>query len=146
MNSVVLAGRLVADPELKTTQTGVEVTSFRLAVNQDYAKQGEERKADFFNIVAWRQTAAFVCKYFHKGDGIVLKGKLQSRAYQANDGSNRYVVEVVADNVEFPLGKNNNENNHAAAYQMISTVPTATTTVPATTEQGTLPIDDDLPF
>lgn len=76
MNKVILTGRLVADPELKTTPTGVEVTSFRIAVNQEYVKQGEERKADFFNIVAWRKSAAFICQYFHKGDGIDIVGKV----------------------------------------------------------------------
>lgn len=143
MNSVVLAGRLIADPELKTTQTGVEVTSFRIAVNQEYVKKGEEQQADFFNIVAWRQTAAFVCRYFHKGDGITLKGKLQSRTYQANNGSNRYVVEVVADNVEFPLGsKRENNQTSCSTYS----VPISTAPVTLSADMSQLPLDDDLPF
>lgn len=140
MNNVVLTGRLVADPELKTTTTGVEVTSFRIAVNQNYVKQGEERKADFFNIVAWRQTAAFICKYFHKGDGIDIVGKLQSRTYVADDGSNRYVVEVVADSVEFPLSNSKKEEQGF----------NQTTAVPSTPSQAVdvsqLTVDDDLPF
>lgn len=142
MNNVVLAGRLVADPELKTTSSGVEVTSFRLAVNQDYVKSGEEKKADFFNITAWRQTAAFICKYFHKGNGIVLKGRLQSRTYQAQDGSNRYIVEVVADNAEFPLGGNKSNENSSVPT---TSAPLQTTSVPDTSF-AELPIDDDLPF
>lgn len=140
MNNVILAGRLVADPELKTTQSGVEVTSFRIAVNQNYVKQGEERKADFFNIVAWRQTAAFICRYFHKGDGINIVGKLQSRSYVADDGSNRYVVEVVADSVEFPLANSKKEGQECNQV----------TTVPSTTSQAVdvsqLTVDEDLPF
>ena len=139
MNKVILTGRLVADPELKTTPTGVEVTSFRIAVNQEYVKQGEERKADFFNIVAWRKSAAFICQYFHKGDGIDIVGKLQSRPYEASDGTNRYVVEVVVDSVEFPLGKSKEVNNN------YSTPVPATQTVPDTASQQ-FPIDEDLPF
>lgn len=94
-------GRLVSDPELKTTPSGVSVTTFRIAVDRSYVKAGEERKADFFDIVCWRQSAEFVCRYFGKGALIAVEGQLQSRTYQAKDGSNRYVVEVVADNVSF---------------------------------------------
>lgn len=144
MNSVVLAGRLVADPELKTTSSGVEVTSFRLAVNQDYVKSGEEKKADFFNITAWRQTAAFICKYFHKGNGIVLKGRLQSRTYQAQDGSNRYIVEVVADNAEFPLG-GGKSNDDTSNYAPTASAPAQTAAV-SDTSSADFPVDDDLPF
>ena len=103
MNSVILMGRLVADPELKTTQSGLEVTSFRIAVDRAYVKSGEERKADFIEIVAWRKTAVFVCQYFSKGKPIVIKGSLQQRSYDAKDGSKRYVTEVVASGIEFPL-------------------------------------------
>ncbi len=144
MNNVVLAGRLTHEPELKTTQTGVEVTNFRIAVKQEYVKNGEEKKADFFDIVAWRQTAAFVCRYFHKGNGITLKGKLQSRTYQAKDGSNRYVVEVVADSVEFPLGGGKDENNQSANNAYFA--PPATAPVLPTDDSQQLLIDDDLPF
>lgn len=101
LNRVILMGRLVADPELKTTPSGVSVTSFRIAVDRSYVKQGEDRKADFIDIVCWRQTAEFVCRYFGKGSLIAVEGQLQSRKYQAKDGSNRYVVEVVAENVSF---------------------------------------------
>ena len=101
LNRVILMGRLVSDPELKTTGSGLSVTSFRIAVDRNYVKSGEERKADFFDIVCWRGTAEFVCRYFGKGSLIAVEGQLQSRTYQAKDGSNRYVVEVVADNVSF---------------------------------------------
>lgn len=101
INRVVLMGRLVANPELKTTASGVSVTSFRIAVDKGYVKAGEERQADFFDIVAWRYNAEFVCKHFRKGSLIAIDGTLQSRTYKATDGSNRYVVEVVADSVSF---------------------------------------------
>lgn len=115
MNSVVLIGRLVADPELKTTQTGLEVTSFRIAVDRNYVKKGEDRKADFIDVVAWRQTAAFICHYFSKGKPIVIKGSLQQRSYDAKDGIKRYVTEVLAENVEFvPASKNDNASSNYA--------------------------------
>ena len=101
INRVVLMGRLVSDPELKTTTSGVSVTTFRIAVDRSYVKAGEERQADFLDIVAWRYTAEFVCKHFRKGSLIAIDGTLQSRTYKASDGSNRYVVEVVADNASF---------------------------------------------
>ena len=101
LNRVILMGRLVSDPELKTTASGISVTSFRIAVDRNYVKQGEERKADFIDIVCWRQQAEFVCRYFGKGAMIAVDGQLQSRTYQAKDGTNRYVTEVVAENVSF---------------------------------------------
>ena len=111
LNRVILMGRLVSDPELKTTPSGVSVTTFRIAVDRNYVKSGEERKADFFDIVCWRQTAEFVCRYFGKGSLIAVEGQLQSRTYQAKDGSNRYVVEVVADNVSFTGERRDNSNS-----------------------------------
>ena len=111
LNRVILMGRLVSDPELKTTPSGVSVTTFRVAVDRNYVKQGEERKADFFDVVCWRQTAEFVCRYFGKGAMIAVDGQLQSRTYQAKDGSNRYVVEVVADNVSF-TGERRENNSY----------------------------------
>lgn len=112
INRVVLMGRLVGDPELKTTAAGISVTSFRIAVDRNYVKQGEERKADFIDIICWRQTAEFVCRYFGKGSLIALEGQLQSRTYQAKDGSNRYVVEVVADNVSFTGERKENNSSY----------------------------------
>lgn len=101
LNRVILMGRLVADPELKTTNSGVSVCSFRIAVDRSYVKNGEQRQADFFDIVAWRSSAEFVCRHFTKGSLIAVDGQLQSRQYQTKDGSNRSAVEVVADNISF---------------------------------------------
>ena len=124
LNRVVLMGRLVSDPELKTTASGISVTSFRIAVDRSYVKQGEERKADFIDIVCWRSTAEFVCRFFGKGAMIALEGQLQTRTYQAKDGTNRYVVEVVADNVSFTgerrdsnYGGNQNYGNQSYGNQ-----------------------------
>lgn len=101
INRVILMGRLVADPELKTTNGGISVTSFRIAVDRNYVKQGEQRQTDFFDIVAWRSSAEFVCKHFSKGSLIAVDGQLQSRQYQTKDGQNRTAIEVVADNISF---------------------------------------------
>ena len=101
LNRVILMGRLVADPELKTTTTGISVTSFRIAVDRSYVKAGAERQSDFFDIVAWRSSAEFVCKNFTKGSLIAVDGQLQSRQYETKDGQKRTAIEVVADNVSF---------------------------------------------
>lgn len=101
LNRVVLMGRLCGVPELKTTNSGVSVTSFRIAVDRDYVRQGEERKADFFDIVAWRGTAEFICRNFDKGSMIAIDGKLQSRQYQTKEGQNCTAIEVVADAASF---------------------------------------------
>ena len=103
-NLVVLTGRLTADPELKTTPNGISVTNFSIAVNRNY-RSGGENQADFINIVAWRQTAEFVTKYFQKGSLIGIEGSIQTRRYQDKDGNNRTIFEVVANNVQFVESK-----------------------------------------
>ena len=104
INVTVLTGRLTADPELKTTPNGVSVTSFSIAVDRRY-KAGEEKQTDFINIVAWRQTAEFISKYFQKGKMIGIKGSIQTRKYQDKDGNNRTSWEVQAENVYFADSK-----------------------------------------
>lgn len=116
LNVVAIQGRLTHDPELKTTPSGVSVCSFRIACERSYSSKGEERKADFFTITAWRQTAEFVCKYFQKGSMIAVEGSLQTRQYQDQQGSNRTVVEIVANNVSFCSGKAA-EKPAAASYE-----------------------------
>lgn len=158
LNRVILMGRLVSDPELKTTGTGVSVTSFRIAVDRSYVKSGEERKADFFDIVCWRNTAEFVCRYFGKGSLIAVEGQLQSRTYQAKDGTNRYVVEVVADNVSFTGERRENAGGYSQPYgnqsyggSQVYQEP-APQQAPASYQSGSnsdfqdMPLDDDLPF
>ena len=101
LNVVALTGRLVEDPELKTITNGVSVCSFRIAVDRDYAPQGQERKADFINVVAWRGTAEFVAKFFRKGQMIAVNGSIQTRQYEDRRGNKRTAVEVVAGSVSF---------------------------------------------
>ena len=105
LNVVVLMGRLVADPQLRQTPQGTSVASFRIAVDRNFARQGEQRQADFIDIVAWRQQAEFVSKYFQKGSPIVVEGSLQTRQYQDKNGNNRKAVEINAERVFFCGGK-----------------------------------------
>ena len=101
LNHIVLMGRLTRDPELRRTGSGVAVASFTLAVDRDYAAQGAEKETDFVDIVAWRNTAEFVSKYFAKGRMAVVTGRLQIRNWQDKEGNKRRSAEVVADNVYF---------------------------------------------
>ena len=156
INRVVLMGRLVSDPELKTTQSGTNVTTFRIAVDRSYVKSGEERQADFFDIVAWRYTADFVCKHFRKGSLIAIDGQLQSRTYQAKDGTNRYVVEVIADSASFTGERRDNSGYNQSygggyAQQAAPAHNTYAEQAPsfasgAVSDFEEMPSDDDLPF
>lgn len=105
LNVAAIMGRLVADPELKTTPAGVHLCRFRLACERSYARPGEQRQADFLDVVAWRQTAEFVSKYFKKGSLIAVQGSVQSRQYQDKNGANRTAVEIAASSVSFAGGK-----------------------------------------
>ena len=121
MNKVILMGRLTRDPEVRYTQTNnTLVASFSLAVNRRFARQGEERQADFINIVAWSKTGEFCSKYFKKGQQVGVIGRIQTRTYEGVDGQKRYVTEVLADNVYFLESKGNQEGdlNFAKAPEM----------------------------
>src|SRR5690625_3953023 len=101
LNRVILIGRLAIDPELRYTQAGVATTRFRLAVDRRFTNQQGEREADFFPVQTWRKLAEVVAHNLSKGRLVAVEGRLQSRSYQAQDGSTRWVTEVVADNVRF---------------------------------------------
>ena len=108
LNHIVIMGRLTRDPELRTTQSGVSVTSFTVAVDRDYSGQnGGQKETDFIDCVAWRSTGEFVSKYFSKGSMIVVSGRLQSRKWQDREGNNRTSWEINADNVWFGESKKN---------------------------------------
>ena len=100
LNEVILQGRLTENPELKTTTTGKSVISFSLAVERDFSTDGD-KVTDFINIVAWNKTAEFVSRFFTKGKQMLVKGALQVRKYQTQNGENRAVTEVIADKVYF---------------------------------------------
>lgn len=118
-NLVVLTGRLTADPELKTTPNGISVTSFSIAVSRRY-RAGEETQADFINIVAWRQTAEFITKYFKKGNMIGIEGSIQTRKYTDKNGNNRTAFEVVANNAQFVESKRDSAPSAAAVSEPAS--------------------------
>ena len=130
MNKVILSGRLVNDPDSRTTSNGTNTCSFRLAVNRRQTNAQGQREADFFQVVCWKGLADIVCKYLAKGRQCIVEGRLQTRQYDAQDGSKRYVTEVIAEEVEF-VGNKHEET-------------TAPATAPA---QGFMPVEDeDLPF
>ena len=105
LNVVALMGRLTRAPEMRKTPQGVSVATFTVAVDRSFVKQGEDRQADFIDIVCWRNTAEFVCKYFQKGSMIALNGSIQTRTYQDKNGNNRKAFEIVAYNVHFAGAK-----------------------------------------
>ncbi len=136
-NLVVLTGRLSADPELKTTQNGISVTSFSIAVNRPHRTDGE-RQTDFINIVAWRKTAEFITHHFTRGSLIGIEGSIQTRKYTDRNGYNRIAFEVVANNVHFVESKRDSE----------PTADTASFSNASVNDFGDLDdvSDDDLPF
>ena len=137
LNNVNLCGRLTATPELKTTTNGISVTTFTLAVDRDY-KNGEEKQADFINIVAWRSTAEFAAKYFQKVKMMIVGGSLQTRNYTDKNGNKRTAVEVVADKVWFAGDK-------AEPTQSPAVAPAAAP-AQAASDFEEITADDDLPF
>ena len=138
-NKVILVGNLVADPELKKTTGGTSVTSFRIAVGRRFAKDGEQN-TDFIDVVAWRNTAEFVCNHFAKGKGILVCGSLQTRSWTAQDGSKRFATEVVADEVSFVEKKNGQNQEQPMTYQQ------AIEADPKNVEFDEMTPDYDLPF
>ena len=115
LNKVIIMGRLVKDPELRRTQSGTAVTSFRIAVDRDFKSQDGSKQADFFDVVAWRNTAEFVSKYFTKGRMAVVEGRLQIRDWTDKDGGKRRSAEVVADNVYFGDSKRDSAGDFGGA-------------------------------
>ena len=158
LNIVALMVRLVADPELRTTNSGTNVCSFRIACDRNFARQGEQRQADFVDIVAWRAQADFVCKYFSKGSLIAINGRIQTRNYQDKNGNNRTAVEVVANNINFAgpkssnAGNGNGYQNAAPSYQNAAPArPAAVEAAPSYSagnadDFAVIDDSDDLPF
>ncbi len=150
LNVAVLMGRLVADPELRHTANDVSVTSFTLAVDRSYVKSGTDRQVDFVDIVAWRSTADFVCKYFRKGQLVAVQGSIQTRSYTDKDGNKRKAFEIVADNVHFAESKRDSAaapgNYHSRTDSMIPDQPAPAYASGDTGDFEEMPSDDDLPF
>jgi len=152
LNVVAIMGRLVANPELRTTQNGTNVTSFRIACDRNYARAGEQRQADFLDVVAWRQQAEFVCRYFQKGSLIAIEGSLQTRQYQDKNGNNRTAVEIVANNINFAGPKSSNQTSGGSyAPQPQEARPAAVEAAPSYSagsadDFAVIDDSDDLPF
>lgn len=139
-NKVIMMGRLTRDPELKTTPSGVNVCSFSIAVDRRFQAKGEEKKTDFFNIVAWRTTGEFVVKYFRKGSLILVEGELQTRQYTNKDGINVNVTEIIAEQVSFT-----GEKARDGAQSGNNAAPAAAQTAGGTNDCAGVS-DDDYPF
>lgn len=142
LNCVTLMGRLVADPELRTTTSGKSVATFRIAVDRSFVKQGEQRQADFITIVAFGSTADFVSRYFSKGSMIAIQGRIQTRSYEDSNGNKRTAFEVVATEVSFCGSKNEGSNNS----ENPNSSPSTPAYSPAPTDFEEIGDDDDLPF
>jgi single-strand DNA-binding protein len=122
LNHITIMGRLTRDPELRTTQSGVNVASFTVACERDFAAGGGDRETDFIDCVAWRSTGEFVYKYFVKGQMIVVDGRLQSRKWQDRDGNNRTSWEINCDHTYFgePKRDGGNQNSYSGGYSQPS--------------------------
>ena len=150
LNKVVLAGRITADPELKQTASGISVLSFTIAINRRFAsRSGEqaESQADFISVVAWRQTAEFISKYFRKGSSICITGSIQTRSWQDQQGQKRYATEVVADEAMFVDSRNESGASQASyapdSYTQAPSYSSNPSSAPNFEDHNT---DDDLPF
>lgn len=154
LNCAIIMGRLTADPELRTTGNGTSVTSFSVAVDRRFQRQGEEKQTDFINVVAWRQTAEFVTRYFHKGSMIAVQGSIQTRNYEDKNGNKRTAVEIVADNVSFCGSKAETNTGAPAAARPAPAYQSGNTegfSVLPTNDDDAFPFggtddDDGLPF
>ncbi|MCL2157779.1 MAG: single-stranded DNA-binding protein [Oscillospiraceae bacterium] len=146
-NKVILIGNMVADPELKTTPTGVNVCSFRIAVGRRFVKANEPQQTDFLDVVAWRTQAEFVTKYFSKGKPILVCGSIQSRNWQDKEGNKRTTVEIIADEISFVERKSVSDGmSDSASSDMSSSAAAYSTNFESTPKFEEISADDDLPF
>ena len=148
MNKVILIGRLARDPEMRTTPSGVATTSFTIAVQRNYPNAQGDREADFISCVAWRKQAENIAKYCTKGSQVAVEGRIQTRSYDAQDGTKRYVTEIIADNVTFLGGRGSNvpsEDNYVGGSSSVDTTDISEDPFKDFGEEVALS-DDDLPF
>ena len=152
MNHISLIGRLTSVPELKYTQSNTAYTRFSIAVDRP-VKQGEEKQADFINIVAWNQRAEMICKYFSKGQRIGITGSIRTGSYTAQDGTKRYTFEVWVDNVDFCDSKNSSSSSYSGnSYSNRQSYRQESASAPSYSNGSNddfadnMPTDEDLPF
>jgi len=157
LNKVILMGRITQDLELKSTPSGASVLSFNIAVERSFAKQGEERQADFISCVAWRQQAEFISKYFGKGRMIAIEGNLRTRTYEDKNGAKHYVTEVYVDSVSFTgepkqggnnsnYSSSNNSNNYANSQNNNNEPTNSAITIGNISDFEEILSDDGVPF
>lgn len=153
LNLVAIMGRLVADPQMRQTNTGKNVASIRVAVDRSFSSSTGQRQADFFDVVVWDRSAEFVCKYFQKGSMIAIDGRLQSRQYQDKTGANRTAIEIVAQNINFCGSKGGDGSNSSAPSQNYSRPAAPAQSQPAPSysfgdddDFATIDSGEDLPF
>ena len=148
MNKAIIIGRLTRDPEMRTTTSGTNSTTFTVAVSRNYANANGERETDFINCVAWRKQAENIAKYCTKGSQVAVEGRIQTRSYDAQDGTKRYVTEIIADNVTFLGGRGSNvpsEDNYVGGSSSVDTTDISEDPFKDFGEEVALS-DDDLPF
>lgn len=147
-NKAIVMGRLTADPELRQTPNGISVTSFSIAVDRPFVAKSGEREVDFLDIVAWRQTAEFICRYFTKGRPILVDGSIQTRQYTDKNGVNRRVWEIVADQVSFTESRSAAQSAASTESKEPSSTPEAPPTYASGSVDDFAEIEDDgdLPF
>ena len=148
MNKAIIIGRLTRDPEMRTTTSGVNTTTFTVAVSRNYTGANGERETDFLNCVAWRKQAENIAKYCTKGSQVAVEGRIQTRSYDAQDGTKRYVTEIMADNVTFLGGRGSNgaaDNNFVGGSSNVDTTDISEDPFKDFGEEVALS-DDDLPF
>ena len=149
LNKVILCGRLTADPELKQTTSGIAVVSFTLAVNRRFQSKSTDgtqaaQQADFISVVAWRQTAEFISRYFRKGSALCITGSIQTRSWQESQGQKRYATEVVADEAMFVDSKN--ESGAPSQFNDSYNAPSYSSAPASAPKFEEIKTDDDLPF
>ena len=144
LNKAILMGRLTADPELRHTPNNIAVTTFTLAVNRSFTRQGEQSVTDFIDIVAWRNTAEFICRNFRKGLQVALSGSIQTRTWKDKEGNNRKSVEIVAEEVFFADSKK--DSSQPASTPIFSQPDFSASDTSLDSDFEEISGDDDLPF
>ena len=144
MNVVAIMGRLTYEPELRVTPSNVSVLRFQIAVDRNYSPKGQDRQVDFIDCVAWRQTAEFISRYFHKGSMIAVEGSIQTSSYTDKNGNNRKQIEVVANNVSFCGNKS--ANNSSGQAPPVQSYAQGYSSADTSDFEEIVDDEDDLPF
>ncbi len=148
LNKVILAGRIVADPELKQTPSGANVVTIRIAVNRSFRSRDaqQQNEADFFNVTAWQNTAEFIAKYFHKGSAICICGRIQNRSWIDQSGQKRYATDIVAEEANFVESRSAQDGAPASFNDTYAAPAFSSPAANSAPKFEELKTDDDLPF